>query len=160
MPLPEVGIPELHLRPLRVSEAEDLLGLQVLCYQSEAALYEDHHLAPLRQSLGELLAEYDTHVLLGAFLGAELVGSVRAQLRDGRAHVGRLIVHPRLQGRGLGTRLMHAVEDALPQAAHFELFTGHRSEGNLRLYRRLGYQEVRREAVSPRLTLVYLEKRR
>ena len=34
------------------------------------------------------------------------------------------------------------------------------SEGNLRLYRRLGYEEVREQEVSPRLRLVYLEKAR
>jgi hypothetical protein len=34
------------------------------------------------------------------------------------------------------------------------------SEGNLRLYRRLGYEEVREQEVSPRLRQVYLEKAR
>jgi len=38
------------------------------------------------------------------------------------------------------------------------LFTGHLSEGNLRLYRRLGYAEFRRERVSDHLVLVHLRK--
>jgi GNAT superfamily N-acetyltransferase len=72
-------------------------------------------------------------------------------------HVGRLAVVPDLQGRGLGTRLLAAVEQGTP-ARRAALFTGHRSDGNLRLYRRCGYVEVRRETVSPDLVLVHLEK--
>ena len=61
--------------------------------------------------------------------------------------------------RGIGSRLMAALEAAVPEARRFELFTGHRSEGNLRLYARLGYREFRRQSVNERLTLVYMEKR-
>lgn len=46
-----------------------------------------------------------------------------------------------------------------PDAARFELFTGSRSLGNLRLYRRLGYEEFRLEPLSDQVELVYLEKR-
>jgi hypothetical protein len=45
-----------------------------------------------------------------------------------------------------------------PAAKRFQLFTGHRSESNLRLYRSRGYVPVSREEVGPRLTLVTLEK--
>ena len=38
------------------------------------------------------------------------------------------------------------------------LFTGHLSEGNLRLYRRLGYAETHRERVADHLTLVHMRK--
>jgi hypothetical protein len=52
----------------------------------------------------------------------------------------------------------HAIEEYFPAADHYVLFTGHLSEGNLRLYNKLGYTEFRKEEVSPRLQLVYLEK--
>ncbi len=149
---------EVHLEPLRFHDAEQLLKLQFLCYQSEAALYDDYNIAPLKQPLTDLLSDLNTHTVLGAYLGDELVGSVRAQDRTDGVHLGRLIVHPRLQGQGLGSRLLHGVEAACMGAQRFELFTGHRSEGNLRLYRRLGYVEFKREVTSPALTLVYLEK--
>lgn len=144
--------------PARVGEAEQILKLQYLCYQTEAALYEDHSLPPLTQTLWELLSEYDNHSILAARLEDEVVGSVRARLESGTCYVGRLIVHPRLQGRGLGTRLVREVEASFPEVERYELFTGHLSEGNLRLYHRLGYAKFREEAVSSRLSLVYLEK--
>ena len=96
---------------------------------------------------------------LVARLDGTVVGSVRGRVRDdGTADVGRLIVHPRLQGRGLGTRLLVAIEAALPAARRFELFTGHRSARNLALYERLGYRRCGERRVSDTLSLVYLAK--
>jgi ribosomal protein S18 acetylase RimI-like enzyme len=144
--------------PARVREAEAILKLQYLCYQTEAALYDDYTIAPLTQSLTDLLCEYDTHALLVARFGEEIVGSVRGQQRSETCYIGRLIVHPRFQRRGLGTRLMHAIEEHFGHAARYELFTGHQSEDNLRLYRKLGYTRFREETISPQLRLVFLEK--
>ena len=146
------------IEPARAGDAESILALQYLCYQDEAALYGDWSIPPLRQTLSEFVAEYDTHYILVARRGEEIAGSVRGRLVDGTCHIGRLIVHPRFRRRGLGTRLMGAIEAWFTAADRFELFTGHRSDGNLRLYHRLGYAEVRREAISPRLQLVHLAK--
>ncbi len=143
--------------PARVREAEHILKLQYLCYQSEAALYDDYAIEPLTQTLADLLASYDTHHILVARLGDDVVGSIRGQFIDGAYHIGRLMVHPRLQRRGLGERLMRALETQAA-ADRYELFTGHRSEGNLRLYHRLGYTVIREDAVAPHVRLVYLEK--
>ncbi len=144
--------------PASRDEAERILALQRLCYRSEAELYEDWSIPPLTQTLAELLAEYDDHEILVARLGNEVVGSVRGRQDDGTGYVGRLVVHPRIQRRGIGGRLMRELEGRFPRAERFELFTGHKSEGNLGLYRRLGYERVREREVSPRLRLVYLEK--
>jgi ribosomal protein S18 acetylase RimI-like enzyme len=151
---------ETHIVPARVRDAEAILKLQYLCYQTEAALYDDYTIAPLVQPLTGLLAEYDTHHILVVQYGKEVVGSVRGQLVDGTCHIGRLCVHPRLQGRGLGTQLMQAIETDFIEAKRYELFTGHRSEQNLRLYRRLGYTDFREVTVSLNLRLIYLEKYR
>jgi predicted N-acetyltransferase YhbS len=107
-----------------------------------------------------LLAEFDESHVLKALDGSRLVGSVRAREAAGVCHVGRLIVAPELQGGGIGTRLMRGIEAAFPAAQRFELFTGSRSVGNIRLYERLGYSKMREQAVSPAVTLIFMEKRR
>ena len=149
---------DVTIGPARVGDAEQILKLQYLCYQDEVALYDDWSLPPLTESLWSLLGAYDRQRILAARLGDEVVGSVRGTVVEGTCRIGRLAVHPRLRRRGLGTRLMAAIEGHCAGADRYELFTGHRSEANLRLYRRLGYAEFRREAISPRLQLVYLEK--
>jgi ribosomal protein S18 acetylase RimI-like enzyme len=141
-----------------VKDAEAILQLQVLAYQQEAAIYNNYEIPPLLQSLRNLKGEFQTHTFLIARLHHEIVGSVRALCRNGRCHIGRLIVHPCQQHRGLGSRLMVAIEAAFPEVQYYELFTGHRSEGNLRLYNRLGYREFKREPAAPGLEIVFLQK--
>lgn len=152
--------PSFDISRARLDDAAAILELQKLAYQSEARLYDDWQLPPLTQSLDSLRAEFAGGVVLKAADGARLVGSVRAREADGTCHVGRLIVSPGLQGQGLGTRLMRAVEAEFPGVTRFELFTGSRSEANIRLYERLGYQRCREQVLSPAVTLVYLEKLR
>ena len=80
-------------------------------------------------------------------------------MREGTCYVGRLIVHPEFQGRGIGTRLMLAIEAEFPEAGRYELFTGSKSENNIRLYERLGYTILRREPVADKVALVYMVKK-
>ncbi|GJL45766.1 hypothetical protein TUM17580_18250 [Citrobacter farmeri] len=54
--------------------------------------------------------------------------------------------------------LLNVLERQFPDITRFELFTGHKSAGNLRLYRRHGYQEYRRDPIHADLTMIYLEK--
>ena len=143
-------------------DAENILKLQYLCYQREAELYGDYGIEPLTQTLDALRAELGEACVLVARLGTEVVGSVRGTVDDdGTAAIGKLIVHPRMQRHGLGGRLLGAIEARLAaerEAKRFRLFTGQRSEGNLRLYRRLGYAQTGTEQVDRRLVLVTLEK--
>ncbi|MFJ6508710.1 GNAT family N-acetyltransferase [Streptomyces sp. NBC_01558] len=143
-------------------DAEQILKLQYLCYQSEAELYGDYGIEPLTQPLDSLRAELAGGTVLVARLGDEVVASVRGAVdADGTARINKLIVHPRMQRHGLGGRLLAAIETRLGAdgaATSFQLFTGHRSEHNLRLYRKHGYAPVSREQVDERLTLVTLAK--
>ncbi|MET9670447.1 GNAT family N-acetyltransferase [Streptomyces sp. NPDC006475] len=146
----------------RAQDAEQILKLQYLCYQAEAELYGDYGIEPLTQSLDDLRAEIDQGHALVARLGDEVIASVRGRVdEEGTARIAKLIVHPRMQRHGLGGRLLDAIEKgftAEPAAKRFQLFTGHRSESNLRLYRSRGYVQVSSEQVGPRLTLVTLQK--
>ncbi|MDV9190362.1 GNAT family N-acetyltransferase [Streptomyces sp. SR27] len=150
-----------------VRDAEHILKLQYLCYQSEAELYGDWSIEPLTQSLDALRAELDEGHGLVARLGDEVVASVRACVdEDGTVRIAKLIVHPRMRRHGLGGRLLDGIERHFAEAApvskasakRFQLFTGHRSEGNLRLYRSKGYAQVATRELGPGLTLVTLEK--
>ncbi|MER7704381.1 GNAT family N-acetyltransferase [Kitasatospora sp. NPDC097605] len=143
-------------------DAEQILKLQYLGYQSEAELYGDWAIEPLTQTLESLRAELTEQHVLVARLGEEIVGTVRGRLGpDGVGRIGRLVVHPRMQRHGLGGRLLEALEQRLAEdgaVTSYQLFTGHRSLGNLRLYARQGYRQTTVEQVSGRVSLVHLEK--
>jgi len=143
-----------------VSDAEAILALQKLAYRSEAEIYNDFQIPPLTQTLAELREDFKKQVFLKAVADARVVGSVRMFEKHGTAFIGRLIVHPDFQNRGLGTALMWRIESEFKSSQRFELFTGHKSEKNIRFYHRLGYSMFREEKVSDALTMVYMEKLR
>jgi hypothetical protein len=53
---------------------------------------------------------------------------------------------------------MSEIEQIFNGAERFELSTGQKSERNIYLYRKLGYNIFKNKKVSERLTLAYLEK--
>jgi GNAT superfamily N-acetyltransferase len=115
---------------------------------------------PLTETLPEIMSEFETKVFLKAVHAARIIGSVRDTLDSGTCQIGRLIVHPDYQRKGIGTLLMGRIETAFSRAERFELFTGIKSTNNIQLYQRLGYREYREEDLSPKVRLVFMEKRR
>jgi len=148
----------LNICPANEQDAADILALQRLAFQSEAALYNDWSIPQLTQSLDSLLAEFTSSVVFKALFGTRLVGSVRATVVGGVCAIGRLMVHPEFQGRGIGARLLSVIEAKHIGAEKYELSTGSRSEASIRLYQRHGYQICRTQSVSPTVSLVCLEK--
>ena len=79
---------------------------------------------------------------------------------DGDWYVGRLMVAPDLQGRGLGRVLLAAIEDAAPEEARqYLLFTGAGSARNLAMYRKAGYR-LRSDLDAPPGAVVLGKRRR
>ncbi len=134
-----------------------ILSLQSLAYQSEAILLQNFSIPPLRQTLAELEAEFESRIILKAVENGEIIGSVRARQENGTAYIGKLIVHPAHQRKGIGTQLLYAIEQAAP-ASRYELFTSNKSEKNIRLYERVGYHRFMEKQVSHDLSFVFLEK--
>lgn len=155
-----VGRPLHRISPALVEDAGEVLTLQRAAYVTEAQLYGDFHLPALTQSLDDLCAELKLGLAFKATLASgRVVGGVRARFDEGVLHVGRLIVAPDQQGKGIGSALLQRVEGEAPAGTEkYALFTGHLSSANLRLYERHGYLEVRQEVLHPGVTLVHMEK--
>jgi Predicted acetyltransferase len=144
------------------AQPEDLapiLELQKVCYRENALRYNDFSIAPLTQTLAEFEKEYKSSLVLKAVEQSAIVGSIRASQKDGTCFIGRLIVHPDHQNRGIGKQLMIAVEKSFPAVDRFVLFTGHKDEKNLYFYDKSGYKPFRQEQIRDDFYLVFLEKR-
>ncbi|HAR64284.1 MAG: GNAT family N-acetyltransferase [Candidatus Margulisiibacteriota bacterium] len=151
---------DLHLiiEKATILDAEQILALQKKSYVSEAEIYNNYTISPLIQTIEEIRRDFEKQVVLKIVIEDKLVGSVRAYENKGSCYIGKLIVHPDFQNRGLGTQLLCEVESRYLTVERFELFTGFKSERNLYLYQKLGYRIFRTEKVSNLFSLVYLEK--
>ncbi|MDE1763888.1 MAG: GNAT family N-acetyltransferase [Thaumarchaeota archaeon] len=140
------------------SDADKIILLQRLAYKSEAELYDNFGIPPMMQTLKEMEDEFRYKTFLKAIVDDNIVGSVRAHRHENTCHIGRLMVHPDHQNKGIGTRLMNEIENLFDSCTRFELFTGNKSEKNISLYKSLGYKIFKTEKIDDRIRLVYMEK--
>ncbi|MGA3007002.1 MAG: GNAT family N-acetyltransferase [Opitutaceae bacterium] len=145
-----------------INDAPAILGLQKIAYRSEAEIYGEDNLPAMQQTLEELQKDFarPEQVFLKAVVNGKIIGSVRGFPSDQATLVSRLIVHPFFQRHGIGQKLIEEIEKAFPASKRFEVFTGQRSEDNLRRLRKLGFQEFKTEPFKPALTWVHLQKER
>src|SRR5512136_1700415 len=143
----------------QLTDAPQILALQKLAYLSEAEINQDYTIPPLTQTLEQIEREFQTQTVLKVVRDGRIIGSVRAYLQEGTCYIGRLIVHPDFQNRGIGAKLLRAIEGHFAQAKRYELFTGEKSERNLYFYQKWGYRIFRKEALTDKVTLVFLEKK-
>ncbi|WP_432738622.1 GNAT family N-acetyltransferase [Maridesulfovibrio sp. FT414] len=140
------------------ADLKQILALQKTAYLSEAEIYNDFNIPPLLQSDDEIEKEFSSHLFLKIELEGEIIGSVRACEKDGVCHVGKLIVSPEHQNKGLGSALLRGIEAHYPSVRAYELFTGSRSLKNLHIYAKHGYMIRDSRKVSPSLTISFLRK--
>lgn len=146
------------IKKAQKEDLEGILKLQYLAYQSEAKLFGDIDIPPLKQTIEEVYDEFQKGTVLKAVDDrGVIIGSVRAYQESGTVYIGKLMVHPKMQKKGIGTRLLLEIENEYP-SQRYELFTSTKSINNIRLYERLGYKIFKQEAVSQELQFMYLQK--
>ena len=139
-------------------DLQEILNLQYLAYQSEAELFGSKDIPPLKQTLDEVIEEFNNGIILKLTdENGSIIGSVRATEKNGTVYIGKLMVHPDHRCKGYGTKLLSEIESCYPDK-RFELFTSTRSVDNIRLYEKVGYKIFDRKPVDDELVFVYMEK--
>ncbi|MCX6397678.1 MAG: tRNA (guanosine(37)-N1)-methyltransferase TrmD [Propionibacteriales bacterium] len=123
------------------SDAGEVLTLQRACWVQEQQANPDATIAALSESFEDVAGWLATDTVLVVRAAGRLVGAVRATMHGTTWDIGRLMVAPDLQGRGVGRALLAEIESLAPASAtDFELFTGAGSERNQRMYKKAGYR--------------------
>ena len=135
-----------------------ILELQKLCYQENAERYHDYKIPPLMQTIDELKDEFKSCLILKVMDDSKIIGSIRAYEKTDVCYIGRVIVHPDFQNKGIGKKMMMEIENRFPSSAKFELFTGFKDEKNIYFYSKLGYTIFKEESLGAKVKLVYFEK--
>ena len=147
----------MNITKAELKDLQDILDLQYLAYQSEAALFNNKDIPPLKETLEELTEEFNKGIILKMTDGDKIIGSVRAYEKRRTAYIGKLMVHPDYRNQGYGTMLLKAIEKFYFEC-RLELFTSTKSVDNIRLYESLGYRKFKEQKVDDELTFVYLAK--
>jgi tRNA (guanine37-N1)-methyltransferase len=136
-----------EIRLAEPSDAGELLTLQRACWLPEKRVNPGVEVPAAAETLDDVRAWLPEWTVFVVRRSGRLVGAVRARLDGDTWDIGRLMVAPDLQGRGLGRRLLALAESAASdQATGYALFTGAKSTANQRLYAKAGY---RRSGTAP-----------
>jgi N-acetylglutamate synthase-like GNAT family acetyltransferase len=150
---------DIHIERAELKDLPEILSLQKIAYLSEAAIYNDYSIPPLTQDIDSIIEEFHQGIFLKAMLHNKIAGSIRAHVLGDTCFINKLIVDNAHQNKSIGTMLMKRIEEEFKNVSRYELFTGHKSEKNLYLYRKLGYTDFSNKPVNKALILVFLEKR-
>jgi ribosomal protein S18 acetylase RimI-like enzyme len=141
-----------------VLDASEILSLQKLAYVSEAELYGNYDIEPLKQSVSDIEKTFNDHLVLKYVDNGKIVGSVKAYETEGTCYIGKLMVHPDFQNRGIGKKLMREVERLFPEC-RYDLFTGSKSTKNISFYEKLGYKGYKKQKLDREETVfLFMEK--
>lgn len=148
-----------HIEKAEIIDLAEILTLQKLAYLSEAELNQDFAIPPLTETHEQIREAYDHGIILKAVEDKSLriIGAVRGRTKENTVYIGRLIVHPELQNQGIGKQLIRQMESSFP-GYRFELFTSLRSVKNLALYQKEGYLPFKKDRLTDKVELIYLEK--
>ena len=124
------------------SDLETILEIQKKAFISEAEIYDRYDIEPLNQTIESAKAEFDLCVVLKVEINNRIVGSVRGRNEGDICWVTRLIVAPEYQNRGIGKKLLTAIEAEFPETSQYHLFTGHKSTRNIKFYESAGYKII------------------
>ncbi len=155
------GLADLDVRPVVPADAGEIYTLQRACWLQELEANPGVEIPALRESLDDVrrgLGEWTVMVAREPSTG-RLVGAVRGRVDShGEWDIGRIMVAPDIQGRGLGRALLELVEGLAPaDVTTYVLFTGAGSTGNLRMYKKAGFR-LRPDRTAPPGAVVLTKK--
>jgi GNAT superfamily N-acetyltransferase len=154
MTLPET----LTIAPADLADAPAILAMQKLAFEPEARACQVWEIPPLQETVEGIREHIRMATVLKATDGDRLLGSIRGIVTGDMCLIRVLVVAPEAQGRGLGARLLKAIEHAHPQVERFELTTNMIMVGNVRFYLSQGYEVVEQVQHAPTIRLAFMRK--
>lgn len=139
-------------------DLDEILTVQKRAFLKVAEEMQNLNIPPLTQTTEDIKDEFRKRIFLKYELDGKIVGSVRAHLDEANnCQIGKLVVLPEYQNKGLGKELMQQIEQEFPECGGYELFTGEGNGVTVSFYSKLGYLPVL-SRVQDGVSMVYMRK--
>ena len=149
---------EKNILVANTADSKEIHELQLVAFLEQAKIYKTKNLPSLTETYEHHAAEFSNFTYLKVVSDQKIIGSVRGSVKHDICYIGRLIVHPGFQNKGLGKIMMKYIEEKFYTAKRYELFTGHLSLKNIHLYESIGYSIYKEEQYSDILSIIHMYK--
>jgi len=151
-----MAMSEPAVRRAMAADADKLTALARAAYARHVPVIGREPM-PMSADWARLLSEQEIWIVDGP--AGEALASLALDIQPDHVMIWSVAVAPAHQKRGLGRHLMALAETRARrlQRPELRLFTNARMDGNIALYRRLGYGETRREHLPDRV-IVHMSK--
>ncbi|MBN1951616.1 MAG: GNAT family N-acetyltransferase [Bacteroidales bacterium] len=130
----------MKVEKAQVSDAAEILEVQKRAFHQEAVLHNKFDIPALLQDHKSIQDDFNNYSFYKLCSEGKIVASVKVRLLEGNIlSIGRLVVLPEYQRKGLGRTIMEFLEASYSGVTCFELFTAEKSVHNIRFYEQLGY---------------------
>ncbi|MDR1487535.1 MAG: GNAT family N-acetyltransferase [Deltaproteobacteria bacterium] len=149
---------EITIQPAQKDALPLILELQKKAFWEEAEFINDFTIGPLVQTLDDLIREFETFTFLQATdETGRIIGSVRGEKVEDVTFISKLVVDPNCQGKGLGQKLLTAIETELPSNT-YKIHTRDQNIKALNLYLKNNYKIYKEEDLKPHFRFSYMQK--
>lgn len=145
----------LMILKTKKEDEREIYELQKLVYEQEA---DKFGISPLKQSLAEIHVDFQKCTVLKAIMNDKIVGSIRAYLSNGAAHIEKLIIHPENKNLGIENELLRQIEKCF-NVQRYDVTVVDKDKSDLKVYQQAGYKIYSAKDVSDDVIIVNLEKR-
>ena len=126
-----ISVPDLQIRPVSPSDLEEISQLEELCFKDP---YPPYFLSQL--------AEANPETFMVAILDRRVVGYAVTDKWSDHDHLVSIAVHPDSRRRGIGNRLLLALEERLDKRKPLRLEVRRSNLPALNFYRRSNFHEI------------------
>jgi ribosomal protein S18 acetylase RimI-like enzyme len=152
--------PQQGIAVLKAEEKDlpRILEIQREAFMEEARLVGNMPISPITEPLSEVERDFREALILKAVdATGNILGSVRGRRKGDTTMVSKLSVSPEAQGRGVGAKLLSAIEISLP-AQFYELHTRKQNHKSMGLYLKSRYAIFKEDIMEQGLTFAHLRK--
>lgn len=141
-------MPEPDVVEIRLATSDDAEPMAAVLREA-FSMYREHYtpeaFVVVTPAAVEIAARFDEGPQWVAEIGSDIIGTVSVTVEDGDLYVRSMAVAPRAQGRGVGHRLLNAIDEyaVTTDRTRIFLYTTYFSAGAKEMYEKHGYEWVR-----------------
>lgn len=140
------------------NDVKEIFSLQKKAFEPVAKKINCYDIPQMKDTLDDVINTFNKTTTLKMLSdNGDIIGSINGQINDGVLHIGRLMVDPDYQHKGLGKMLLHHLENMMPHTSE-ELCSYIDDDVTCTFYSKEGFKECYRYTVCGDTMAMHMEK--